>query len=174
MRKVAFAHPGWLLCLIHYRYTSINSPLLIMLFGPSLVPGTERLSTVSRERAALPYTTLHYTFPILLLLWACFCTMYEHVVVEHLLLNLVLQYREHSTAQQCNQPAQSRKASTYRSGCDNASKQSCRESVCRGAFIQHAELSKRTKKSKSTRPTQMYNYSRTAEQQNSRTHTALV
>ena len=39
----------------------------------------------------------------------------------------VLQYREHSTAQhstaQRNQPAQSRKTSTCRSECDNASKQ---------------------------------------------------
>ena len=62
----------------------------------------------------------------------------------------LLQYRKHSTKQR-NQPAQSRKASTCRSECDNASKQAelARASTCRRALLQHVEFSKRTKKLKS-------------------------
>ena len=55
----------------------------------------------------------------------CARTMSEHVV-EHLrtavVLNIAVSYRNHSTAQR-HQPAQSRKASTCRSECDKASKQ---------------------------------------------------
>ena len=75
----------------------------------------------------------------------------------------VLQYRKHSTAQ-CNRPAQSCEASAWGSECDNASKQTefARASTCR-AFVEHADFSKRTKKSKSTWPTKY-----------TTTHTALV
>ena len=68
-------------------------------------------------------------------------------------MSIAVPQAQHSTAQP-NQPAQSRKASTCRSGRDNASKQIdlARASTRRRAFIQHAEFSKRTKKSKSARP----------------------
>ena len=62
-----------------------------------------------------------------------------------------LQSRKHSTAQR-NQPAQSCKASTCRSGCEiraqkpQAGRQSWRASSCRRAFISRAEFSKPTKK----------------------------
>ena len=65
---------------------------------------------------------------------------------------------QHSTAQ--SQPAQSRKASTSRSECDNASKQTglARVSTCRRSYVQHGEFSKRTKTSKSARPTKIHHY----------------
>ena len=55
-----------------------------------------------------------------------------------------MQYRKHSTAQH-NQPAQNRKASTCRSKCDNASKQTewATVSTCRRAFTQHAFSNRR-------------------------------
>ena len=65
---------------------------------------------------------------------------------------IALHYRKHSTGQhstaQLNHAAQCHKASTCRSEIENASKQTelARVSICRRAFIQQAEFSKRTKK----------------------------
>ena len=59
-------------------------------------------------------------FAIFCLCGPFFCTWTSMFIVEHLTaVHIVLQYRKHSTAQR-NQPAQSRKASTLRSECDNA------------------------------------------------------
>ena len=97
-------------------------------------------------------------FAIFCLCGPFFCTWTSMFIVEHLTaVHIVLQYRKHSTAQR-NQPAQSRKASTLRSECDNAD--SWREPAkCCQTFVQHAEFSKRTKQSKSARPRKIYNYS---------------
>ena len=99
-----------------------------------------------------PSITCRRVFPsFFFAFWGLFCTMYEHVVVEHLPGVLFCStYRKHSTTQR-HQPAQCRQASTCRSECDNINKQT--ESIYCIA-VTHAENS--TAQSARSKPSSKY------------------
>ena len=77
-------------------------------------------------------------FPIVLLLWTFFVTMHPHVVDRS---STSSQHLKHNKTQS-NQPARSRKASTCRSECDNASQQAEHPLCCSTASrAQHNAIS---------------------------------
>ena len=69
---------------------------------------------------------------------------------------------QHSTAQRSPPAQAAEQVRADQSATTQASIQSWLEAACRRAFIQLVVFSKRTKKSKSARPTRMYNHSQSS------------